>query len=283
MIAAGERAAGFGRTYRLHVPSGATRDDSPRPLVVALHGGLATARIFEKQTGFSELADREDFLVVYPNGIGILGLLRHWNGGWCCARARKAEIDDIGFIDRVIEQVAGEWRVDRERIYLVGYSNGGMLAHRYAAARADRLAAMAIFAGPAGLSRPDGPEATLESQPADALPVLMVHGTADQRLDVDGRDPGRRTVAPLGAVDSAKLWARANRCGEEPQRLVIAAGESQRFCGGSNSPVKVLLIDGWGHEWPGGDRIERSGRESLQGFDLGTTMWRFFEETSRSR
>ena len=77
---------GYERTYRVHVPAG-YRDGEPTPLVVVLHGAFSTSVEMEKHTGFSALADREGFAVVYPDGIGILGFLQHWNAGHCCGKA----------------------------------------------------------------------------------------------------------------------------------------------------------------------------------------------------
>ena len=81
----GERD-GYRRSYRLHVPEG-YRETETVPLVVVVHGAFSTSAEFEQHTGFSELADREGFIVAYPDGIGILGFLQHWNAGHCCGKA----------------------------------------------------------------------------------------------------------------------------------------------------------------------------------------------------
>ena len=269
-VSAHETELGFGRTYRLHVPTGLRSDSGPRPLVVALHGGVASARIFEKQTGLSALANDRDFLVAYPNGIGIFGLLRHWNAQWCCAKAMRAEIDDLGYIDRVIQDIESHWPVDAEAIYVVGYSNGGMLAHQYAATRADRIAGLATFAGPAGVRKSEG-EVEQPLVPIASLPVLVVHGKADQRLDYAGAG------ASFGAADSARVWARSNGCLMEPTRKVEGPIERVRYCFKGSSPVEALLLENWGHEWPGPRRTGRlAATRPLFGFDLATEIWDFF-------
>jgi polyhydroxybutyrate depolymerase len=114
------RAAGFRRSYRWHLPEGYD-GRTPLPLVVAIHGAFSGAKAFERETGFSALADREGFIVAYPNGIGLFGLLRHWNSGHCCGKARKDDIDDVGFVATVIDQISERLLVDRGRIYVVGY------------------------------------------------------------------------------------------------------------------------------------------------------------------
>ena len=147
------RFHGFRRTYHVHLPPGyhAAR---PLPMVVVVHGAFDTAKGMERFTGFSALADQENFIALYPNGIGILGYLQHWNAGHCCAKAASAGIDDVGFLTKVIEDACARLAVDRRRIYMTGFSNGGMMVHRFAAERGDLLAAVAPLAATAG-GRPD--------------------------------------------------------------------------------------------------------------------------------
>ena len=87
----------YQRSYRLHIPAHYSPSEA-MPLVVVIHGAFDTAEGIEKVSGFSELADREKFLVLYPNGIGIMGWLQHWNAGHCCGKAAADGIDDVGFI-----------------------------------------------------------------------------------------------------------------------------------------------------------------------------------------
>ena len=74
--------------------------------MIVIHGAFSTAREMERMSGFSRLADREGFIVVYPNGIGLLGYLQHWNVGQCCGKAAKDGVDDLGFVRAVVEGVA---------------------------------------------------------------------------------------------------------------------------------------------------------------------------------
>ena len=94
-----QRVSGVRRSYYVHVPAGHD-GKTPLPVVVALHGAFSTARNFEEESGFSLLADRESFIVVYPQGIGLGNLFRHWNSGHCCGKAKKQNIDDVGFVLR---------------------------------------------------------------------------------------------------------------------------------------------------------------------------------------
>jgi len=79
----------------------------------------------ENWSGWSQLADREGFIVIYPEGIGLLGFLQHWNAGHCCGKAAEDDWDDVAFIEAAINGVSIQYEIDKHRIYMVGFSNGG--------------------------------------------------------------------------------------------------------------------------------------------------------------
>ena len=116
------------RRYVLSVPDGA---EGELPLVVALHGRLGTGRGMARDLGQDELLDEQGFAAVYPDGYR-----RSWNDGRGGGPAAEAGIDDVGFIEALLEEVAGQVTVDASRVYLVGISNGGMMAQRLACERA---------------------------------------------------------------------------------------------------------------------------------------------------
>ena len=140
---------GVRRSYLVHVPSG-YGPEKPLPLVVVIHGAFDTAKGIEKFSGFSMLADRENFVVLYPNGMGLFGYLQHWNAGHCCGKAVNDNWDDVGFVAATIEDVQARLKIDADRIYMVGFSNGGMLTYRFAAERGGILAAAAPMAASIG-------------------------------------------------------------------------------------------------------------------------------------
>jgi polyhydroxybutyrate depolymerase len=116
---------GLNRSYRLYIPAGVT---SPAPLVVMMHGGFGSAQQAERAYGWDELADSAKFVVAYPDGVG-----RAWNvNGGCCGRPGRENVDDVGFINAVVGDVAANVNVDPRRRYATGISNGGMLAYALA-------------------------------------------------------------------------------------------------------------------------------------------------------
>jgi len=175
------RIMGARHTYLVHIPSD-YNCRKPLPLVVVIHGAFDTAQGMEKFSGFSDLADRENFIVMYPNGMGIFGFFQHWNAGHCCGKAASDNVDDVGFVAATIEDVSTRLKIDPNRIYMVGFSNGGMLAYRFAAERGDLLAAVAPLAASIG-SRPsdEAPEWRIPD-PIQPLSVISFHGLADDDI-----------------------------------------------------------------------------------------------------
>lgn len=114
---------GLERSYYLYTPGSYTRD-RPMPLLLAFHGGVGQGDTMAAKTGFNDLADREDFLVVYPNGIDLGAIGGQWNDGRNTPEVHP-EIDDVAFVRAVIEDVEKLRNVDRKRIYVTGGSNGG--------------------------------------------------------------------------------------------------------------------------------------------------------------
>ncbi len=93
---------GLQRSYVLHIPT-TYNSGQPVPLVFDFHGGLGNASTQMRTSNFEPLADEKDFIVVYPNGTGLLGdKLLTWNGGTCCGYAVKNNIDDVGFVRAII-------------------------------------------------------------------------------------------------------------------------------------------------------------------------------------
>jgi polyhydroxybutyrate depolymerase len=111
---------GQSRSYILHLPP-SYNEENEMPLVVVLHGGGGNAKNIEEVTGFSEKADEEGFIVVYPDGSGRFNrYLLTWNGGFCCGYALEHNIDDVGFIRALIEYLQENFAINRNMIYVTG-------------------------------------------------------------------------------------------------------------------------------------------------------------------
>jgi len=280
------RIHGFRRTYRVHLPPGYSAD-RPLPLMVVVHGAFYTAKKMEQTSGFSELGDREGFISVYPNGMGLFGFLQHWNAGHCCGKAAADGLDDVGFLATVIDDVCARLAVDRRRIYMVGFSNGGMLIHRFAAERGDLLAAVAPLAATGGGRANADAQWWQIPEPVADVPLLTIHGMEDQRVPFQGRmapqDAGERQYWPV--QKTLDVWIDKNRCVATPTVTTERQGRvTITTWGGCLDDATVVLyqLEGWGHVWPGAYFTnELPPGDPLRGFDAATIVWDFFAPRSR--
>jgi polyhydroxybutyrate depolymerase len=197
-------AAGLERTYYLHVPPGAPADRS-LPLVLVFHGGSGSPANIERETRFSELADREGFLVAYPEGYQ-----KSFNDGRGVSDipAQRDQIDDIAFVTGLIDDVAKKRRVDPKRIYATGISNGAMMSHLLGAKLSTKLAAIAPVAG--SLAEP----LVSDFEPTAPVSVLMFFGADDRFVPYGGGEVHPPGLQPRGRVigleQAARLWTERN-------------------------------------------------------------------------
>jgi len=267
---------GSDRHYELHLP--AHPPAGRYPLVVALHGAFGSGAHLEQTIGLDAIADREGFAVVYPDGVSS-----RWNDG----RPDEGEVDDVGFIRSLIDQLATTYPIDPGRIYAMGMSNGGMLAYRLGCELADKLSAIASVAGevPVAVAR--------FCHPAHAISVLAINGTADQLVPFEGGQVigsrngrlGRPRGAVIGALRSVELFAASARCAPptvtaEPDRDPDdgTTVKAIAFAGCANgASVELLEIDGGGHTWPGGTgELQMINGVRSREFSAAERIWQFF-------
>ena len=169
-------SGGMNRTFIIHVPSGGVRR-SALPLVLVFHGGGGNGTSLVGFSGFDKVADREGFIAVFPDGVG-----GNWNDGreTFASESHQLNVDDVGFTDALIETIAGEFPVDRKRIYATGISNGGIFSHFLAGQRSGTLAAIAPVAG--GIAVPFNEQ----FNPDEAVSVLIIQGTEDRLVPYGG-------------------------------------------------------------------------------------------------
>ena len=274
------------RQLREHWPAN-SRLTGPLPVVVVLHGAFSTARQMDQWAEWTALADREGFGVVFPEGIGLFGKLQHWNAGHCCGRAVQQGWDDMAFLDAVVDHLAARPGVDAKRIRMVGFSNGGMMVQRYAAARPERLAAAAVVSG--ALNSMETPEAQpwVLPAPAKAVPMALIHGTADVVVPIAGGAPldGRNERIYASFDEAIDFWARVHPSIGPVERTKSHAGavraDTYRDENG-RAVLKAYRLEGWGHQWPGGSMIRALPDDHpLQGFDAAQAIWDFFEDATK--
>ena len=242
---------GRDRTYRVHAPE-MTAPARGFPVLIVLHGGGGNGKIIERVTGFSDLADREGFIAVYPDGTGQRSQILTWNAHNCCGYAYAKDVDDVGFISALIDQLVVEYDVDPSRIYVTGHSNGAMMTFRVACELSDKIAAAAPYAG----------ALNTDSCPAtDPVPMLIMNGDADENVPVaGGTSVGVGVASQDGRVDqptshAVDTWTSIDGCDPNPLVTDSPAAQISDYQNCANgSTVEQVLIHGWAHGWPVPDK-----------------------------
>jgi polyhydroxybutyrate depolymerase len=266
---------GIRRSYILYRPTTSNRGDLP--LMIVLHGGLGNAQYMQESTGLNEIADSGPFVVVYPNGDKIRFTLkdrRTWNAGNCCGLAAKKGIDDVKFIEKIIEDISKKIPIDTRRVYLVGLSNGAMMAYRVAVEIPDRIAAVISVSGTLAIDNFDA---------ARDIPVLIIHGTADKNIPIAG-GKGALSVAKVdhrSLADTIKLITRARQCLDPEVRKEKGGIQISSYRCSNGAPLVVMLIEGGEHGWPG-SRGRRQINAGGQYLSASKQAWEFAKQFSKT-
>lgn len=272
-------SGGRDRYYRIHVPPGYTKGRA-LPLVLNFHPGGGNAAQQEKDSRMNETADARGFIVVYPEGSGMFRhRLLSFNAGFCCGWAKDKNVDDVQFARDLIADVGRTVSVDAKRVYATGYSNGAIMSHRLACELSDRITAIASVAGPIGVST------CRTSRP---VPVLVIHGTADEFAPYQGGAKKALVGSDVhqypSVADTVKGWVERNRCTGAPQ-VTLKKGavtcETHGQCAGG-SAVALCTIVGGGHTWPGGNTTLPESRLGPINRDISASdvIWEFLSRFS---
>lgn len=274
---------GAQRRYDLWVPD-SLDSTRPAPLVLVLHGGGGNPeQVCRMRGGIPALADAEGFIVACPAGVD-----GHWNDGRAIEtyRAQRENVDDVGFLKAVVDDVAAAAPVDRKRVYVTGLSNGGMMTLRLACEAGDTFAAFgAVIA-----NLPSG----LDCHPAQPVPVLLMNGTDDPLMPWNGGQVHflRRQLGPvLSAEATFALFAAADGCEGDPHTIAEPDSDpsdgttvEQHVATGcvDGAAVELIAVQGGGHTLPGGDQYAPAflvGRVSRD-LDGAGAIWDFLSRFS---
>jgi len=254
---------GVSRTFIVYRPASLPAEAS---LVVMLHGGFGRASQAEKSYGWDAEADRDHFVVAYPDGLN-----HAWNtGGGCCGTPGRTDADDTGFITAMVSVIERQVPVDAGHVYATGISNGGIMAYTLAC-RTTIFAAI-------------GPDSATElgSCPApDPLSVIHIHGTADRNIPYQGGEGDGVAHIDGPSVPSLNArWRGIDHCAAPAVRTAGAVTTSTASCPSGRS-VELITIAGAGHQWPGS--ASKPLIQRLLGTDPPSTalnatqvIWQFF-------
>jgi len=255
-----------------------------RSLILCLHDGgddgKGIARITRR--GFDKLSERNNFIVGYPEAL---------NGYWNDARedsislSHYNEIDDVGYIDKVIEYAIDSFRIDADKIFVAGFSEGGLMAFRLACEIPNQIKGFAMVAASLSLDQ------IVECTPDTTVSFMMISGTRDPLLPYEG---GQYSIdeqelgSMLAAEEAINYWLEENNCSDRSSTKDIANRDtfdetrSERItysdCENKNKIVLIRVVNG-GHAWPGGRQYQTKrniGRVS-QDFLATEEIWKFFK------
>jgi polyhydroxybutyrate depolymerase len=277
------RLGSLDRTYDVHIPAGRGNPagNSGVPAVLLLHGRLGTAEGMEKLAHFDQVADRNSFVAVYPQGYQ-----RSWADARGATPASMAGVDDVAFISAVIDAIVRDDHVDPDRVYVAGLSNGAMMSQTLGCELAGKIAGIAPVAGPAPASLAG------TCHPARPMPVLEIHGTADPYVPYAGGPLGGGERGTVQSVEATVArWRDLDHCAAKPTTATlpdrVEDGTHVRLqtatrCAPHASVALYTVVNG-GHTWPGGEQylpVAIVGPTSRQ-FDAGQLIWDFFAGTPR--
>lgn len=263
------------REYLVHFPT-RYRSEKSYPLVLAFHGRLGSSNGMQTLSGFNAVADAQQFIVVYPQGVQ-----RSWADGRGTTPADRQGIDDVGFISALIDKLSQTLPIRQSQVYATGISNGGFFAQRLGCELSGKVAAIAVVAAtfPAQLAS--------TCKPTRPVPVLQIMGTQDPLIPFDG---GRLVRGSGGEVlsndQSIATWVRLNGCNAAPLKTrlpnraqdgTLVERKVYLSCG-AGTQVQSYIIQGGGHTWPSGTQYlpeARIGKIS-RNLQASPIIWQFF-------
>lgn len=231
-------ADGIARPYWVHV---ARNHDSlrPAPILFVFHGYTMSPADMTL-LGFNDLADSNDFLVVYP-----VGWEKSWNAGGCCGLAAIRQMDDVAYVRQILSALGTVTRIDTRRVFATGFSNGAMFSYRLACEMSDVFAAIAPISGPLVYS---------PCVPQEAVSVMDEHGLSDVVVPFAGGLGASvvRDVAFPPVEQGIATWVRLDGCSNSgnPQKQGTLTQTIYSSCR-EDSVVELYTIDGQVHMWPG--------------------------------
>lgn len=256
---------GVTRSYQLYVPAAYTPGTAV-PLVLNLHGYGSNNTQQMAYANFKPIADTANFLILAPLGIADGTGTAHWNANWATG------VDDIGFINALLDTVSLGYTVNQDRIYSTGMSNGGFMSLTLAGQLDNRIAAVASVTGTMSVLQIP---ANTVTRP---VPVMQIHGTADSTVNYNG------DANFLSVADVLSYWVGHNNCNATPVFTAITdsntgdgcTAELYEYLGGDNgSEVIHYKIIGGAHTWPDAPiTIGVTNRD----FNASKVIWEFFSK-----
>lgn len=268
---------GVERQYLLHKPP---TQKGAVPLVIALHGLNQAVEGVRRSLAMEPLADRENFAVLYP-----MALKGHWSFDESLPvrlPQRDERIDDVGFINAIVDELVAEGSVDASRVYATGLSNGGLMAWTLACQMSERLAGVApLISGMVD-------HQVEHCSPKRLVPLVVIAGTEDWMQPYDGAITEHFRL--LSIPETLEFWRHQRGCTSYDVNMIASREPSDQTravilewtaCK-SPSPQRFYRIEGGGHSLPSlqpvsGGRGGPHGGSHSQTIETAEELWKFFQ------
>lgn len=229
---------GLNRTFVFYTPN--SWDQSQQlPLLILLHGLTQTGPGVMSITGFNDIAEQNNFIVCYPDGIN-----NAWNANM---NVSVSSADDKGFIETLVHYFQDNYNTNPLKQYLCGFSNGGFMSHKMACESSECFAAIATVSG----NMSDTTYANCNPQFSPA--VLHIHGTADAIVLYNGG-----AATGVSVDQTMQKWETFLSCDQNPTtvqmpniNLLDLSSPERISYSNCSSPLELIKITGAGHQWPG--------------------------------
>ncbi|MCK5700201.1 MAG: hypothetical protein KAI29_03585 [Cyclobacteriaceae bacterium] len=270
------------RRTKFYIPKRLKR--RKRSLILCLHNEEETPESMIRLTrrGFNKLADQNGFIVGYPEGLN-----EYWNDGRedSISLSHYNDIDDVGFIEKVIDYGVDSFRVDPSRIFVTGLSNGGFMTIRLACEISKKINGIAVVSASLALDQ-------LVTCSADStVSVMIINGTRDPVMPYEGGEmivDERSLGSILATEETINFWLGENTCKEKSTKRDVSntnlfdETRSERFMYNNcrnKTKVGLITVTNGGHTWPGGRQYlgEKVIGKTSRDFDASHEIWKFFK------
>lgn len=257
------------RTFQFYVPATYV-PGQPVPLIIDLHGTGSSGANQAQRTDYMSIADTANFIIAYPDGTREpITQLRFWNYG----PPLSSNVDDVGFLEALIDTVSAYYSINQNRIYCSGMSNGSFMAY-YMACQSTRFAAIGGVTGSMSTAMYSS------CNPSYPIPRIHVHGTDDNINPYNGNS------SMQGIEDVTRFWVDQNSCDTTPTVFQVPNVDPADSCtaerflysnGVNGQTVELFRVNNGGHTWPGHYVFTFNGNTCMD-FDATAELWRFFSQ-----
>ena len=230
-------------------------------MIFVFHGFGGSNDFIMYTSNFNSISERENIIVVYPHGSSFWGY-PHWNvGGW----TNGSSVNDVEFIDFLIELISDQYNINQDRVYATGMSNGGFFSYLLACQLSNKIAAIASVTG--SMTN----ETFNNCDPTKEVPVLQIHGTEDPIVTYEGNS----AIGSIGIESVLSYWKSNNYCDEPKTTELYDSNPDDSFYihrvlfdnGVNGSKVDHYKVYGGEHFWFMEDDINSS-----------ELIWEFFSQ-----